>query len=77
MMQIEAGAIVGPEGPPDPSHDVLEFPLLLTTWQVEALTRASSHQGMTAGQLARVAIADFLARSMLKQHESRQNGWAM
>ena len=42
------------------AHDVLEFPLLLTAFQVDALERASARLGLTPGQLARRAIAEFL-----------------
>ncbi len=44
-------------------QDVVEFPLLLTTSQAEALYRASQNRGVTAGQLARRAIAEFLSHT--------------
>lgn len=40
--------------------DVMEFPLLLTTFQVDALERASVRRGLTPGQLVCRAIAEFL-----------------
>jgi hypothetical protein len=48
-------------------EQIVEFPLLLTTSQVEALSRASHNRGITAGQLARRAIDEFLSRRSASQ----------
>jgi hypothetical protein len=45
------------------AQEIVEFPLLLTVRQAEALSHASCDHGMTAGQLARRAINEFLARA--------------
>jgi hypothetical protein len=42
--------------------EVVEIPLLLTVVQAEALSRASHRRGVTAGQMVRKAIEEFLAR---------------
>jgi hypothetical protein len=58
-------------------QEVVEFPLLLTARQAEALSRLSNDRGMTPGQLARRAIDEFLARS-LAVHGGRPHdagGW--
>ena len=41
---------------------VVEFPLLLTVHQVGALEAAAHRAGLTAGQLARLVLGDFLDR---------------
>jgi hypothetical protein len=48
-------------------EQIVEFPLLLTSRQVEALSRASHSRGITPGQLARRAIDEFLSRRSAAQ----------
>jgi hypothetical protein len=62
MMSTESITWSPPEPAARDGHDVVEVPLLLTAGQAAALSRASHRQGMTAGQLARRAITEFLAR---------------
>jgi hypothetical protein len=62
-------------------HDVVEIPLLLTARQAAALCRASRRRGMTAGQLARRVLADFLGRGARPARgrqtaPRRRRGWA-
>ncbi len=42
-------------------EDVVEIPLLLPYWQVEALESAAHQQGMTAGEMIRQLLQDYLA----------------
>ncbi len=43
-------------------EDVVEIPLLLPYWQVEALESAAHQQGLTAGEMIRHLLQDYLAR---------------
>jgi hypothetical protein len=62
MMWSELNATCPPPGLIVDESDVVEFQFFLTNWQAEALVRASQKRGMTAAQMARRAIAEFLAR---------------
>ncbi len=44
-------------------EDVVEIPLLLPNWQAEALECVAHQQGLTAGEMIRHMILDFLARN--------------
>jgi hypothetical protein len=44
----------------DPS-DVIEIPLLLPGWQMSAIEQAAFHRGMTAAEMVRHLLNDFLA----------------
>jgi len=48
-------------------RDVVEIPLLLPGWQVAALATAAQDRGLTAGQMLRSLLHDFIAG-----HEQRQ-----
>jgi len=39
--------------------EIVELPLLLPSWQMEALETAAHDQGLTAGQMIRHLIRDF------------------
>jgi hypothetical protein len=41
---------------------VVEIPLLLPNWQAEALESVAYQQGLTAGELIRQLLLDYLAR---------------
>jgi hypothetical protein len=41
---------------------VVEIPLLLPSWQVEALETVAHNQGQTAGEMIRHLLQEFLAR---------------
>jgi hypothetical protein len=43
-------------------EDVVEIPLLIPNWQAEALESAAHQQGLTAGELIRHLLLDYLAR---------------
>jgi hypothetical protein len=43
--------------------DVVEVPLLLPSWQVEALEAAAHAQGLTAGEMVRQLLSEFLSQS--------------
>jgi hypothetical protein len=43
-------------------EDVVEIPLLLPQWQVEALECAAHQKGLTAGEMIRQLLLDYLAR---------------
>ena len=47
---------------PLPTDDVVEVPLLLPDWQVQALEVLAHERGLTAGELVRRLLSDFLAR---------------
>ena len=47
---------------PFPSDDVVELPLLLPEWQVQALEEAAQRRNMTVGQLVRRLFADLFPR---------------
>ncbi len=44
----------------DARADVVEIPLLLPGWQVEALETAAHQRGQTAGAMVRDLLRDFL-----------------
>ena len=46
-------------GPPD--GDVVEVPLLLPGWQVSVLETAAHDRGLTAGQMVRSLLRDFIS----------------
>jgi hypothetical protein len=46
----------------DEDEGVVEIPLLLPHWQVEALESAAHEQGLTAGEMIRHLLLDYLAR---------------
>ena len=52
-----------PGGIARPCGEVVELGLLLTAWQAGALEAAAHGRGLTAGQLARLLIRDFLDRA--------------
>ena len=41
-------------------RDVVEIPLLLPSWQVDALTTAAQDRGVTAGEMMRNLLCDFI-----------------
>jgi hypothetical protein len=41
-------------------EDVVEFPLLLPSWQVDALESVAHQQGLTAAEMLRRVLSDFL-----------------
>jgi hypothetical protein len=43
--------------------DVVEVPLLLPSWQVEALEAQAHAQGLTAGEMVRQLLSEFLTQS--------------
>jgi hypothetical protein len=43
-------------------EDVVEIPLLIPNWQAEALENAAHQQGLTAGELIRQLLLDYLSR---------------
>jgi hypothetical protein len=45
-----------------PEVDVVEIPLLLSGWQVSALETAAHDRGLTAGEMVRTLLRDFLAK---------------
>jgi hypothetical protein len=48
--------------PPDlPTGDVVEVPLLLEGWQMSALERAAHTRGLTAGEMVRTLLRDFIS----------------
>lgn len=42
--------------------DVVEIPLLLSSWQVEALESVAHQQGQTAGEMIRQLLLEHLTR---------------
>jgi hypothetical protein len=43
-----------------PESDIVEVPLLLPGWQVAALETAAHDRGLTAGEMVRTLLRDFL-----------------
>jgi hypothetical protein len=41
-------------------HDVVEVPLLLPGWQMDALANAAQDRGQTAGEMLRHVLQDFI-----------------
>lgn len=41
-------------------RDVVEVPLLLPSWQVVALADAAQNRGLTAGEMVRTLLSDFI-----------------
>jgi hypothetical protein len=46
-----------------PETDVVEIPLLLPGWQMNALETAAHDRGLTAAEMVRHVLRDFLSRS--------------
>jgi hypothetical protein len=46
-----------------PEADVVEIPLLLAGWQVSALETAAHDRGLTAAEMVRHVLRDFLAHA--------------
>jgi hypothetical protein len=53
--------------------DVVEIPLLLQGWQMTALETAAHERGLTAGEMVRDLLRDFLAR-LPDEPAERSNG---
>ena len=56
IVSHEVGSYAGPKLSSD--SDVVELPLLLPRWQVDALEEAANQQGMTTGQMIRRVISN-------------------
>ena len=50
------------EAVPLPTDEVVEVPLLLPDWQVQALEALAYERGLTAGEMVRQLLGEFLAR---------------
>ncbi len=50
-------------------EDVVEIPLLLPGWQATALETAAHHCGLTAAEMVRHLLRDFIARLPAPQAE--------
>jgi hypothetical protein len=50
------------DGPLLDREDVVEIPLLLQGWQMTALETAAHSRGLTAGEMVRDVLRDFLTR---------------
>lgn len=55
---IARGSFSAPKSISD--SDVVELPLLLPRWQVDALEEAASERGMTTGQMIRRVFTEML-----------------
>lgn len=53
---------IAPTGPDLLDTDVVEVPLLLSGWQVSALETAAHDCGLTAAEMVRHLLRDFIAR---------------
>jgi hypothetical protein len=56
------GPCAAEPGPGSADTDVIEVPLLLPGWQVSALATAAHDQGLTAGEMVRCLLRDFIDR---------------
>jgi hypothetical protein len=54
----------GEEWVPLESSDVIEIPLLLSGRQMLALEEAAHHRGLTAGEMVRRLLQDFIAATL-------------
>lgn len=54
-------AILNADDPHLEGSDVVEMPLLLLGWQMSALERAAHHRGLTAAEMVRQVLRDFIA----------------
>jgi hypothetical protein len=44
----------------EPGEEVVEVPLLLPGWQISALEQEAHDRGLTAGEMVRVVLRDFI-----------------
>jgi hypothetical protein len=62
--------------------DVVEIPVLLPGWQALALEDVAHHSGLTAGEMLRLLLADFLANRLCSgkarqtNHTGPQADWS-
>jgi len=62
--------------------DVVEIPVLLPGWQALALEDVAHHSGLTAGEMLRLLLADFLANRLCAgkvrqtNHTGSQADWS-
>jgi len=56
------GACTAEPAPGAADGEVIEVPLLLPGWQVSALASAAHDRGLTAGEMVRHLLSDFIAR---------------
>jgi hypothetical protein len=61
--QAEAVIIADVDDLLAPEGAILEVPLLMSDWQMAALERAAHRNGVTAGELLRHLLHDFLAHA--------------
>jgi hypothetical protein len=57
-----------------PDGDVVEVPLLLPGWQVAALETAAHDRGLTAGEMVRHLLHDFIRRTAHERTRRRLPG---
>jgi len=53
-----------------PDHEVMEVPILLSGWQVSQLETAAHQRGLTAGEMVRHLLRDFI--SSLSEREKHR-----
>lgn len=58
-----------------PDHEVMEVPLLLFGWQVSQLETVAHQRGLTAGEMVRHLLRDFIA-SLPAREEHREVAFA-
>jgi len=56
-------------------EEMVELPLLLPSWQAEALQAAAQDQGLTAGQMVRCLIQKLVNQQALMPQFSHAAGW--
>jgi hypothetical protein len=54
-------------------NEVIEVPLLLPGWQVSVLATAAHDHGLTAGEMVRSLLRDFIMRWQ-RSHPDRSDG---
>jgi hypothetical protein len=57
-----------------PAGDVVEIPLLLPGWQVAALETAAHRRGLTAGEMVRCLLRDFIRSTAHEPARRRVSG---
>jgi hypothetical protein len=60
MNQCVRNSADGDAHPSFAERDIVEIPLLLPSWQVEALAAAAQDRGMTVGEMMRRLLHDFI-----------------
>jgi hypothetical protein len=80
MAPTAAPALAEPHNEVMTKGDVVEIPVLLPGWQALALEDVAHHSGLTAGEMLRLLLADFLANRLcpgqVEQTDKSESDWS-